>query len=130
MQDAVDKVRSSGAASTRHLLAVVCVAAVFLASHDNLLSGRRNFTRLCHATNLSRYITLAEMEDILKGYKGEDRSSRSNFTGKRRKRKDGREGKTVTSNRDVEGSHRREERRGQCQDNKGEREDDRLKQRR
>jgi hypothetical protein len=73
VRDAIDQVTSNGTASTRHLLAV-CVAAVCLANYDNLLHVKPNFSRLCRAINLSRCITLVEMEDILKRYEGEDRS--------------------------------------------------------
>lgn len=57
------------------------------------------------------------MEDILKGYEGEDRSSRSTITGKRRKRKDERKGKTAMTNRGLEGSNRKK---------RGEREEERA----
>ena len=46
-------------ASTRHLLAVVCVAAVFLEAPEGE-------AWLYCATNLSGYITLGEVEEIVK----------------------------------------------------------------
>jgi hypothetical protein len=83
VRDAIDQVTSNGTASTRHLLAVVCVAAVFLANYDNLLHVKPNFSRLYRAINLSRCITLGEMEER---YEGKDRS-KSSVTAKRRGRR-------------------------------------------
>ena len=66
VQDVVNMARrTSGAASTRYLLAVACVAAVDLAYKEKLLSMKPTFTQLYRATILSCCITLAEVEDIV-----------------------------------------------------------------
>ena len=64
VRNAVTTVRSM-TTSTRHLLAVACIVAILLARSEKLLCSKVRFTRIYTATNLSRYVTLKTLKDII-----------------------------------------------------------------
>ena len=64
VRNAVTTVRST-TTSTSHLLAVACIVAILLARSEKLLRSEVQFTRIYTATNLSRYVTLKKLKDII-----------------------------------------------------------------
>lgn len=65
VRNAVTAVRAK-TTSTRHLLSVACVTAILLARDEKLLHGHVRFTRIYRSTNLSRFVKLKKLEDIVR----------------------------------------------------------------
>ena len=61
-----NKSAQQDARNTCHILAVACFATVVLASKEKVFGKKVKYKRLYRTTNLSRYIKLKEMKDIMK----------------------------------------------------------------
>ena len=66
VRNAVEKVRSRTRGHMRNTLAVVCFATVVLANKEKIFGEQKlKYKRLYRTTNLSRYISLKEMKEIV-----------------------------------------------------------------
>ena len=89
-----------------------------MADHQKLLSIKPSFSRLYRATNMSRYITLGEIEDIVKADESEENEGGEDVT-RSRSRRTAKRRRTDRSEEDEGG------RAGRSKEEKGEGEEDR-----
>lgn len=67
IRNVVEKVRTRTHKNTRNILAVVCCATMVLANEENVFGSERiRYKQLYRATNLSRFIRLREMKEIVR----------------------------------------------------------------
>jgi hypothetical protein len=66
VRNALEKVRRNTQGRTSKVLAVVCLATVMLANEEKLFPAKLKCKRLYMMTNMSRYIRVKEMKNVIK----------------------------------------------------------------
>ncbi len=76
----VKRVVNTMKGGTKHLILFVCVTAVLLADRLGVITGcRPNISTIYRATNMSRHITLQQIENIIDGETGTRIPAKKNF---------------------------------------------------